>query len=146
MLTYTMSDDGNRAQIGPCVGGFVRLSIIRICKGQGWPVPPKTLEESTGLEELKDINTALQYRRSALRQEQRKAKAEQLRADQQAREQRLPAHLRAKVAELRRRASNMREGALYADRNEDMNREMREADRLDEEAAYIINDHSRLTA
>ena len=139
MLTYTLSEDLNRASIGPCIGGRVRLSIIRICKGQGWEIPPETLEEATDLETLKDINLDLQIRRASLRKAEQAAESARHAIEQAEREKRLPPEIAAKIADLRTRAVGIRRGAEMAERVEDMNRELAEAACLEAEAFALAN-------
>jgi hypothetical protein len=141
MLTYTMSDDLNEASIGPCNGGFVRLSIIRICKRQGWEFPPETLDEDTDLETLRDINLDLLFRRARLRKAAQVAEAARRSIEQAEREAWLPPEIAAKVADLRSRASGIRSRAVMAERLEDMNLELAEADRVEAVAFRLVNVH-----
>lgn len=137
MLTYTLSEDLNQASIGPCTGGRVRLSIIRICKGQGWEFPPETLEEATDVETLKDIHLDLQLRRSSLRQAARAAESARHALEQAERERRLPPQIVARVADLRARAASIRNAAEMAERVEILNQELAEAARLETEALRL---------
>lgn len=137
MLTYTMSDDGRRGRIGPCVGGGVRMSIIGICKREGWEIPPATLDEATDLDSLKDINLDLQFRRAQVRRAESAAESARRRIDEAARQRRLPPAVAARVADLRRRAESIRTSAGYADRLSDLQRELDQAARLDQEAYQL---------
>jgi len=138
MLTYTLSEDLNRGAIGPCIGGHVRLSIIRICKGQGWEIPPEALEETTGLEALKDINFELQARRAGLRKAEQAAETARRAIERAEREMRIAPELAAKVADLRARAAVIRRSAQMAERIDDLNRELAEAARLEAEASRLV--------
>jgi hypothetical protein len=135
MLSYTMSEDGLRAHIESCKGGFIRLSIIRICRDQGWEMPPETLDETTDLETLKMLNFDLQARREFFRRKRQEAEREKKRE----RERRLPPDIAAKVAELREYAASIREAALRADRNADMRRELAKAKRIEADASALID-------
>ena len=59
MLHFTMSEDGMRASIGPCAGGFVRLSIIRLCRELAIEIPAETLNETTDIDTLRALNLEL---------------------------------------------------------------------------------------
>jgi hypothetical protein len=142
MLTYTMSEDGNRATISGCVGGGVRLSIIRICKAQGWPLPPEVLEEDADIEILREMAVVLHIRRTKQRIAQSHAERARQQAAEEARERLLPPDAAAKVADLRQRAADIRAASQRADRAVDVEREMAKARRLEAEASRIISSNS----
>lgn len=141
MLTYTMSEDGRKAHIGPCIAAPVRLSIIHICCSQRWELPPGTLDEDANTVTLRQINLDLLFRRDELRRQYRPAVRERKNIERAKTEIDLPPELSARVAELRSKAASVREGAQYADHNEDMNRDLQEASHLEAEASELIKAH-----
>lgn len=135
MLHYMMSEDGMRAVIGSCVGGSVRLSIIRLCRELAIEIPPETLDETTDIDTLRELNLALLVRR-----EQRGwARAQETQARQAACERTLPSEVLAKVATLRQRAQSMRASANYADDYSVYRQELAQAERLEQEAAAWLH-------
>jgi hypothetical protein len=139
MLSYTMSEDGHQARIGPCIGGRMRLSIIRICKQEGWDIPPGTLDEESDIDALADIYFKLEIHRNQLQQERRAEVLRQKQVAQAERERRLPPDIAAKVVELREYAASIREAALRADRNADMRRELAKAKCIEADASALID-------
>ena len=138
MLTYAMSDDGHRASIGPCTGGGVRLSIIRLCRELGRDIPPEALDEAADLDSLRDLNLDLLIYRAQVHRAQIDAEAARRRTEEAARERRLSPAVAARVADLRRRAEAIRTAAGYADRLADRQREIAEAGNLDQEAYRLV--------
>jgi hypothetical protein len=137
MLTYTLNADGN-GRIGPCVGGFIRLGICRLCLELGREIPPAALDETTDLDTLKDLNLDLLIRRAQVRRAQRDAEGARRRIEQAARERHLSPALVARVEDLRRRAEAIRTAAGYAERLVDMQRDLAEAGRLEQEACQLV--------
>ena len=146
MLKYTMSDDGCRAHIGPCIGGVVRLSIIRLCRQLERDLPPETLDEGATVDQLRDLNLDLLIERQRRRQAEHHAEHARDAERRAKRERTLPPAVAAKVAELRDRAANMRQSALHADRNANMHQDLDTANSLDAEAARLIAEHTGLAA
>lgn len=138
MLSYTISEDGNRAVIDPCSGGIVRLSIIRLCQTNGWDIPPETLDENADIEELREINTALLIRRSRTR-------IERSRQEQATRAKAAPPlspEVAAKAASLRERAREIRQFAQYADDYGAYTAEIAAATWLEAEADRLEDPHA----
>ena len=138
MLHFTMSEDGMRAVIGPCVGGIVRLSIIRLCRELAINIPPEALDETTDLDTLRELNLALLIDR-----EQRSvmsAQAAQVReaSERAERERRLPPQIVAHVTALRERAQSVRRIANYADDYSVYRQELAQAECLEHEADTLL--------
>jgi Zn-dependent M32 family carboxypeptidase len=133
MLHFTMSEDGLRASIGPCVGGFVRLSIIRLCRELAMEIPAETLDETTRVDALRALNLELLIRRS----QQRRARSEEARAHQ-SQERSVPPEIVAQVAALRERAQSVRVIANYADDYSAYLQELAQAQRLEHEAEALL--------
>ena len=133
MLHFTMSEDGLRASIGPCVGGFVRLSIIRLCRHLSIEIPPETLNETTRVDELRALNLELLIQRG----QKRRAQSEAARAHQ-SQERRLSPEIVAQVAALRERAQSVRLIANYADDYSAYLQELAQAQRIEHEAEALL--------
>ena len=138
MLNYTMSEDGNRAIIDACRGGFVRLSIIRLCRELGIAIPSETLDEETDIEDLRDLNTNLLIRRAEIRKLQNRQEAMRQAEERRERERHLSPEIAAQVAALRERAQAIRHRAQYADDYSVFREEMDAAAHLEQEAARLI--------
>jgi Zn-dependent M32 family carboxypeptidase len=138
MLTFTMSEDGLRASIGPCVGGFVRLSILRLCRELAMEIPAETLDETTRVDELRALNLELLIQRGQQRRAQSdEALARQAR-ERAERERRLSPEIVAQVAALRERAQSVRTTAQYADDYGAYRQELAQAQRLEHEAEALL--------
>ena len=138
MLTFTMSEDGLRASIGPCVGGFVRLSIIRLCRELAIEIPAETLNETTRVDELRALNLELLIQRGQQRRAQSdEALARQAR-ERAERERRLSPEIVAQVAALRERAQSVRTTAQYADDYGAYRQELAQAQRIEHEAETLL--------
>lgn len=146
MLTYTMSKNGYQARIGPCFGGFIRLAIIRLCRELEQEIPPETLDESTTVDQLRDLNLDLLIERQFRRQAARRIEHMKAIERQTEIERALPPTVAAKVAELRDRAAGMRLSAQHADRSDTMRQDLDAASHLDAEAARLIAEHTGLAA
>ncbi|NVZ09763.1 hypothetical protein HW932_10870 [Allochromatium humboldtianum] len=135
MLHYMMSEDGMRAVIGPCVGGSVRLSIIRLCRELAIEIPPETLDETTDIDTLRALNLELLIERG----ERSWARTQAAQARQAERERALPPEIVAQVATLRQRAQSVRALAQYADDYSAYSQELAQAERLEQEAATLLH-------
>ncbi|NEX19908.1 hypothetical protein G3480_06190 [Thiorhodococcus mannitoliphagus] len=131
MLHFTMSEDGLRASIGPCVGGSVRLSIIRLCRQLAIEIPAETLDETTDIETLRDLNLELLIRRG----QERRAQSEHALACQGSE---LSPEIVEQAAALRERARSVRTQANYADDYSAYQRELATAQRLEHEANALL--------
>lgn len=138
MLNYIMSEDGNRAIIDACRGGFVRLSIIRLCRELGIAIPSETLDEETDIEDLRDLNADLLIRRAEIRKLQYRQEALRQAEERRERERHLSPEIAAQVAALRECAQSIRRTAQYADDYGAFLEEMNAAARLEQEAARLI--------
>ena len=138
MLHFTMSEDGLRASIGPCVGGFVRLSIIRLSRELAMEIPAETLDETTDIDTLRDLNLELLIHRG----QQRQALAEKALArhasERAERERSLSPEIVAQVAALRERAQSVRVIANYADDYSAYQQELAQAQRIEHEAEALL--------
>jgi hypothetical protein len=138
MLHFTMSEDGLRASIGPCAGGFVRLSIIRLCRELAIEIPAETLDETTDIDTLRALNLELLIHRG----QQRQAHAEKALARQASeraeRERSVSPEIVAQVAALRERAQSVRLIANYADDYSAYQQELTHAQRLEHEAETLL--------
>ena len=133
MLTFTMSEDGLRASIDPCVGGSVRLSIIRLCRHLSIEIPPETLDERTDIDTLRDLNLELLIHRG----QKRRAQSDEARA-RQSRERSVSPEIVAQVAALRERAQSVRTIANYADDYSAYQQELAQAQRIEHEAEALL--------
>ena len=138
MLTFTMSEDGLRASIGPCVGGFVRLSILRLCRELAIEIPAETLDETTRVDELRALNLELLIRRGQERKARREAVLACQARERADREGRLAPEVLAKVAALRQHAQSVRTTAQYADDYRAYQQELTHAQRLEHEAETLL--------
>lgn len=123
-----------RASIGPCVGGSVRLSIIRLCRHLEIAIPPETLDETTDLDTLRELNLELLIHRG----QQSLTQAQAAQAREAERERALPAEIVAQVATLRERAQSVRRIANYADDYSAYRQELAQADHLEHEANVLL--------
>ena len=145
MLHFTMSEDGLRASIGPCAGGFVRLSIIRLCRHLSIEIPPETLDETTRVDELRALNLELLIHRGQQRQAQAEEALARQASEQAERERRLSPEIVAQVAALRERAQSVRLIANYADDYSAYRQELAQAQRIEHEAETLLRTAPSIT-
>ena len=145
MLHFTMSEDGLRASIGPCVGGFVRLSIIRLCRELAMEIPAETLDETTDIDTLRDLNLELLIHRGQQRQAHAEKALARHASERAERERSLPPEIVAQVATLRERAQSVRTIANYADDYSAYRQELAQAQRIEHEAETLLRTAPSIT-
>jgi hypothetical protein len=145
MLTFTMSEDGMRASIDPCVGGFVRLSIIRLCRHLSIEIPPETLDERTDIDTLRDLNLELLIHRGQKRRMQSEEALARQASERAERERSVSPEIVAQVAALRERAQSVRTIANYADDYSAYQQELAQAQRIEHEAETLLRTAPSIT-
>ena len=127
-----------RAVIGPCVGGSVRLSIIRLCRHLSIEIPPETLDETTDIDTLRALNLELLISRGQRSLTQAQAAQARQASERAERERRLSPEIVAQVAALRERAQSVRLIANYADDYSAYLQELAQAQRIEHEAEALL--------